>query len=165
MTIACGKGPCRPARSRSPRADTGHQCWIALGASAAEKFAQTETLERSWFGEWKNSVPVKGTRASAEKAWHYFRQALPADPNPDVGRAWMLMFHLSLEKFHKWIEDDSMVKCRGKAGAYRIYRDLHVPCLDAQYSFEEVAPPREPWQEYSLKELTEKPWLGYAYAA
>ena len=118
------------SRSRSPPDRRRHRCSIALSEEQYEEIQRTHVVPREWFGDRQHCVPVKTSITMAVAAW---QQASPA--NRDQVPPFVLTFTLSLGRFHRWIDSETMKKCNPRVGGYRIYQDVNLAEVDPQYSF------------------------------
>ena len=98
MAVVPAAQPRAPAttrsRSRSPPADRGQRCSIALGKEEVEELRRSKVVKRSWFGDRQDCVPVKPSLDMAVEAW---KQADPA--NADRLPSHVLTFFVSLTLF------------------------------------------------------------------
>ena len=138
MALVPAAQPRAPAttrsRSRSPPADRGQRCSIALGKEEVEELRRSRVVKRTWFGDRQDCVPVQPSLDMAVEAW---KQADPA--NADRLPSHVLTFFVSLTRFQQWIENDTMKKCNPRVGGYRIYRDVCLSDVDPQYTIHPCA--------------------------
>ena len=126
----------RSPADRSPRhrgsiaLSEGHRCSVWLSEGQYEQIQRTHVLPRAWFGYRQDCVLVNTSVPMAVAAW---QQDHPVSSNRVEVPPFVLTFTLSLRRFHRWIDSETMEKCDPRVGGYRIYQDVNLAEVDPQY--------------------------------